>query len=170
MKYSKAQIRYHWISFAILVVMVLSGLAYSYDWIDTGSMGLHQVGGQIFIAILAARIVARLVRPVVADEENHSRFEALTARLVHGGLYLCMIAYVVTGYVAASGLRDPLLVAPVNQGFARSDMGELFLEAHFAIKWVLLALVTLHVAAVLKHRFWDKDSTISHMALNFRKE
>ncbi len=170
MKYSNAQISYHWMTFAILVVMVLSGLAYTYDWIETGSMGLHQIAGQIFVVVLAARIIARLTRPVVADAKQHSAVEELIARVVHGGLYFCMIAYAVTGYVAASGLRDPLLVAPVGQVFARSDTGELFLEAHFALKWVLLALVALHIAAVLKHRLWDKDTTTSHMTLSFRKE
>lgn len=170
MKYSTAQISYHWISFAILVVMALSGLAYTYDWVDAGSMGLHQIAGQIFLVVLAARIIARLMRPVVADGHLHSPMEERIARVVHGGLYLCMIAYAVTGYVAASGLRDPMLVAPVNQGFARSETGELFLEAHFALKWVLLALVTLHVAALLKHRLWDKDTTASHMTLNFKKD
>ncbi len=170
MKYSKAQIIYHWLTVAVLAAMVLSGLAYTYDWIDTGSIRLHQIVGQVFIVILLIRMTARLTHPVKTTATHHTPFEVLMARLVHGGLYLCMIAYVVTGYVAASGLRDPLLIAAVDQGFARSDTGELFLEAHFTLKWVLLALFALHLAAVLKHRFWDKDTTNSNMTLTFRKE
>ncbi len=169
MKYSKAQIINHWLTVAILVVMVLSGLAYTYDWIDTGSLGVHQIAGQAFIAVLLIRMTYRLLHPV-QFASTHSRIEDAMARVVHLGLYLCMIAYVVTGYVAASGLRDPMLLAPVGQAFARSDAGELFLEAHFTLKWVLLALFAIHIAAVLKHRFWDKDTTNSHMTLIFRKE
>jgi len=169
MKYSKAQVLYHWLSVAIILVMVLSGLAYTYDWVDTGSMGVHQLAGQAFIALLVVRIAARLIRPVKKETARHSRLEDIAARIVHGGLYVCMTAYVVTGYIAASGLRDPMLVAAVDQGFARSDTGELFLEAHFALKWVLLALFSLHIVAVLKHRFWDKDTTNSNMTLNLRK-
>lgn len=170
MKYSKAQIIYHWLTVAVLIAMVLSGLAYTYDWIDKGSMGFHQIAGQAFIAILIMRLIARLTHPTKAGRTHHTSFEDLMARTVHGGLYICMIAYVVTGYVAASGLRDPMLLAPVNQGFARSDTGELFLEAHFALKWILLALFTIHIVAVLKHRFWDKDATNSNMTLTFRKD
>lgn len=170
MKYSKAQISYHWLSFAVLIAMAVSGLAYTYDWLGSGSMGFHQIAGQIFIIVLIARIIARLMRPVVIDANHPASWEDLSAKLVHGGLYLCMIAYVVTGYIAASGLNDPLLAAPVSQAFARSDTGELMLEAHFMLKWVLLGLVTLHIAAALKHRFWNKDNTFSHMTLTFRKD
>lgn len=169
MKYSKAQVLYHWITVAVLFAMVMSGLAYSYDWIDGGSLGLHQLAGQALIVILVFRLIARLTRPVKKEAHGRSGIEDAIARIVHSGLYLCMIAYVVTGYVAASGLRDPMLVLAVDQGFARSDTGELFLEAHFALKWVLLALFGLHIAAVLKHRFWDKDTTGSNMTLNIRK-
>ena len=170
MKYSKTQIINHWLTVAVLIVMVLSGLAYTYDWVDKGSLGLHQIVGQVFIAIIIVRIIARLTHPVKTDHSQHAPIENLLARVVHGGLYLCMMAYVLTGYIAASGLRDPLLIAAVNQGFARSDMGEWFLEAHFALKWILLALFNIHLAAVLKHRFWDNDTTNSHMTLTFRKD
>lgn len=170
MKYSKTQIINHWLTVAVLIVMVLSGLAYTYDWVDTGSMGLHQIAGQVFIAIVVVRIIARLTHPVKADHAAHTPVENLMARVVHTALYLCMIAYIVTGYIAASGLRDPMLIAAVDQGFARSDIGELFLEAHFALKWILLALFSIHLVAVLKHRFWDKDTTSSHMTLTFRKD
>ncbi len=170
MKYSKAQIIYHWLSFAVLSVMALSGLAFTYDWIDKGSIGLHQIAGQLFIVVLGARLIARLIRPLERGDTPHGRFEVMAAHIVHGGLYLCMIAYVVTGYIAASGLGDPMLVAPLNQAFARSDTGEWFLEAHFALKWVLLALFTIHIAAVLKHRFWDKDRPLTNMTLTLRKD
>ena len=170
MKYSKAQIINHWLTVAVLLAMVLSGLAYSYDWVDTGSIRLHQIVGQAFIALLVVRIVARVAYPITIDHTSHRPGEDLMARIVHSGLYLCMIAYVITGYIAASGLRDPTLIAPVNQSFARSDVGELFLDAHFTLKWILLALFTIHIAAVLKHRFWDKDDTVSNMTLTFKKD
>jgi cytochrome b561 len=169
MKYSRAQIINHWLTVAVLIVMVSSGLAYTYDWVDTGSMGLHQIAGQAFIAILLVRMTFRFMHPV-QSASTHSPLEDVLAWTVHLGLYLCLIAYVVTGYIAASGLRDPMLLAPVGQAFARSDTGELFLETHFALKWILLALFAIHIAAVLKHRYWDKDTTSSHMPLTFRKE
>ncbi|PJI85408.1 cytochrome b561 [Yoonia maricola] len=170
MRYSRAQIVYHWLTVAVLAFMVLSGLAYNYDWIDTGSIRFHQLLGQIFIVLLAARLITRLIYPVTPDHADHTAFEVIAARIVHGGLYLCMIAYVFTGYIAASGLRDPMLLAPVNQAFARSDAGEWLLEAHFTLKWILLALFTLHFAGALKHLLWQQNKPISNMTPTFRKE
>ncbi len=170
MTYSNLQITYHWLTAAAIAAMAASGLAYTYDWVEGDSIAFHQIVGQILIVLLVARIIARLTSPPRHATVQHARWEQIIALVVHIGLYLCMVAYVVTGYVSASGLRDPLLIAPVNQAFARSDTGELILEAHFAIKWVLLGLVSLHIAGVIKHRFWDKDTTLSNMTPTFRKE
>ena len=169
MKYSKTQITYHWLTVALLVIMALSGFAYSYDWIGNGIIRLHQVAGQLLILVLCARLASRLFGHRPVDDIARAFWERQAARVVHASLYVCLIAYVVTGYVAASGLRDPLLIAPLNQALARSDGGELFLEAHFALKWVLLVLVSVHIAATLKHRFWDKDDTFSQMTFTSKK-
>lgn len=169
MKYSKAQILYHWLTVVLLAVMALSGIAYTYDWLDKEVIDLHQVLGQLFIALLVARLAARLMNRAPAVTPAHSGFEMVMSRIVHVGFYICLIAYVATGYVAASGLGEPALIAPISQTFARSDLGEQILEAHFMLKWVVLGLLTLHIAAVLKHQFWDRDGTFSNMTLATRK-
>ncbi|KQB95934.1 hypothetical protein AL073_14840 [Loktanella sp. 1ANDIMAR09] len=170
MTYTKAQIIFHWLTAAVLIVMVLTGLAYTYDWLDADTMQLHQIAGQILIVVVVARLIARFWHPATPAAKPHHPLEAVMAKIVHAGLYICLIAYLITGYIAASGLRDPLLIAAVDQGFARSDTGEWFLEAHFTLKWILLALFAIHIIAVLKHRFWDKDLPLSNMTLTPRKD
>ncbi|MEO0916599.1 MAG: cytochrome b/b6 domain-containing protein, partial [Pseudomonadota bacterium] len=85
-------------------------------------------------------------------------------------LYAALIALVLTGYVAASALGDTRLLFPIDRTFARSDIGETLLDAHFSLKWVLLALLTLHLGAALKHAVFDRDGTFSGMAFPSRKE
>ena len=67
------------------------------------------------------------------------------------------------GYVSASGLRRTELLFPIDVTFARSDLGELFMEAHFTLKWVLLAVLALHVLGTLKHSFIDRDNTFRNI-------
>lgn len=165
MKYSKAQVSLHWITVVLLIGMAGSGLAYSYDWADDGVLDLHQVVGQALIVTLVLRIALRLVRPPQATPPLHAAWERALAHAVHIGLYLCLVAFVATGYVAASGLGTPALLAPLDKGFARSDLGETLLEAHYTLKWVLLGLFVLHIAGVLKHAVLDRDATLSHMRL-----
>ena len=37
------------------------------------------------------------------------------------------------------------------------------MEAHFALKWVLLAVLALHLLGTLKHSFIDRDNTFRNM-------
>ncbi len=95
---------------------------------------------------------------------------AVPRDLYHLGLYTALITMTVTGYVAASALGQTALALPVSQSFARSDIGEALLLTHLALKWVLLALVGLHLAGVLKHALQDRDGTLSRMTSQPRKE
>ncbi len=149
--------------------MLGTGLAYSYELADAGAMTVHQWAGQGLIAVLVVRILVRLSRNAPVHHTPHSAWEDMLARIVQAGLYLCMIAFVVTGYVSASAETDNVLIAPVSLAFARSDMGELMLEAHYMAKWVLLALLLLHIAGALKHAIWDKDNTLSNMTYHSKR-
>ncbi|MEM8554862.1 MAG: cytochrome b/b6 domain-containing protein [Pseudomonadota bacterium] len=163
MTYSPAQIKLHWASAGLVLVLAGTGLAYSFDLADRGALRFHQVLGQFLVILLIARIGYRLTRPAPAPHPDHSRAERALAYTVHIGLYLCLIAFSVTGYVSASALGNNAMLFPVDRGFARSDFGELLLEIHFALKWVLLALFTLHILGALKHAFWDRDRTLARM-------
>ena len=95
--------------------------------------------------------------------ENHKPWERFLAGLVHLCLYLSLILFVCTGYVAASALSNNILILPLDIGFARGATGEAILETHYFMKWVLLVLFSLHLAGALKHLFIDRDTTFSSM-------
>lgn len=166
MKNSKVQIVYHWLSAALIVVMLGTGLANRFELADSGAMTLHQIVGQGLIIVLFLRIAVRLTRTAPAHLATHAPWEHRLAQVVHAGLYLCLIAFVVTGYVSASAETDNVLIAPVGLAIARSDLGEMLLEAHYMAKWVLLGLLAFHVAGALKHVVWDRDETLSNMTFN----
>jgi len=167
MKYSNAQVFYHWFSFALIILMVGTGLAYSYEWTESNVMQVHQIAGQILIVLLVLRITSRLRRRGFKWETSHALWERMLAGTVQLALYVLLITYVGSGYVSASAETTNALIAPISLGFARSDLGEQILYLHYNLKWVLLGLVSLHVAGALKHAFIDRDVTLSHM--NFHK-
>jgi len=166
MKYSTAQVAYHWLTLLLLVVMGSTGMAYSFEVAEHDAMWVHQITGQALILVLALRIISRLSNPPRSAGPAVAAWQHLAAQAVHLALYLCLIAYVLTGYVSASAESTNALVAPLSFAFARSDFGELLLETHYILKWVLLGLVGLHVAAALKHHLWDKDTTLTHMTFS----
>ena len=158
--YSTSQKALHWVSVILIGIMAFTGLAYVYEWADESIIIGHQIAGQVLIVVLLSRIAAR-VRKGGRVRDQHALWERVLSSTVHIGLYAAMIAFVVTGYVAASALRDNVLLIPLDIGFARSDLGETFLETHYALKWVLAGLLFLHIAGAIKHVLIDRDETFS---------
>ena len=163
MTYSRSQILLHWATFGLVVVLALSGLAYTYEWAGKDIIRLHQFAGQALILLIIGRLISRAFSRPKASTDQGPAWERRLATTVHVALYVCLIAYLVTGYVSGSALRDPVLIAPVDLAFARSQTGELLLEIHFALKWVLLGLLGLHILGALKHALWDQPSAPSNM-------
>ncbi|APX12901.1 hypothetical protein BWR18_15325 [Tateyamaria omphalii] len=161
---------FHWLTAALVGVMLVTGFAYTNDLWGKAAITGHQISGQALILVLAGRIIMRVVGPRVTVGAVHSFWERGLAIIVHLSLYLCLIALTLTGYVAASALGETALALPIDRTAARSDLGEMFLDAHFTLKWVLLALLTVHIAASLKHAFFDRDGTFSRMTFQPRKD
>ncbi len=168
MRYSTQQIAYHWITFALILVMAGTGLTYSYELADSGAIRVHQIAGQILMVVLILRLAMRLQRGTPPPQESHATWERRLAHIVHIGLYVVLFAFVATGYVAASGETDNALIAPLSLRFARSDFGETLLVTHYALKWALLALFVLHIGGAVKHAVLDRDGTLSRMMFSKR--
>lgn len=159
-RYSNLQKALHWITAGLVLALAYTGLDYYYEWTGESVIKVHQAVGQALILVLILRIFVR-VRSDGQRHENHKQWERILAGLVHLCLYLSLILFVCTGYVAASALSNNILILPLDIGFARGETGEAFLETHYFMKWVLLALFSLHFAGALKHLFIDRDSTFS---------
>ena len=163
MRYSYGIIVLHWTTAALMLALAISGLLYSYQVVGSNALIVHQWGGQLLLVIVFIWIGVRLAFGVGPRNSDHVWWEKMLAALVKITLYILLIAYVVTGYVTASGLRSTELLFPINVAFARSDLGDLFMEAHFTLKWVLFGVLALHLLGTLKHSFIDRDNTFRNI-------
>jgi len=164
MKYTHLQISFHWLSVALVLFMAATGLAFGFELGGKGVIAAHQIAGQTFLLLLVARIITRFLRPPQPVDLGHANWEKRLSGAVHLALYVILAVYVISGYVSASGLSNSSLAVPIDRAFARSDLGELILEVHYALKWPLAALVGLHIAGALKHVMIDHDATLSQMS------
>jgi cytochrome b561 len=153
----------HWLTVVLILGLAVSGMFYSNEIGGKTLLIIHQIFGQTFIILLAFRLFGLVHEPADLATTEHPAWERLLSKTVHILLYAVMIAYLVTGFVAASGLRDPYLFWSIPLSFARSDMAETLTEVHFFMKLPLLVLLSLHISAVLKHALWDKDNTFRDM-------
>ena len=160
----------HWLSAIAILLMLGLGLYMVEIDTDQGSKfdlyQWHKTIGALVFLLMAVRTLWRLFAVAPTLPATMSGVEKCLSRLVHLVLYGLIFAMLITGYVMVSasplplpialpgGWHIPNLIAP---DFALSETMK---TLHHRLAWVLLGLVTLHIAAALKHRFWDRDDVL----------
>ena len=121
----------HWLTAALILGLAISGMSYSNEIGGKIPLLIHQIFGQTLIIFLALRLLGLIWSPAEPAKTKHAAWEQLLSKTVQILLYAVMIAFLVTGFVAASGLREPSLIWSLPLSFARSDMAETLTELHF---------------------------------------
>ena len=173
----------HWVMAAAILFLlgvgfymgqVLTGedsdtLMQKYDLVQT-----HKSWGFTVFVLALLRLIWRALNPSPALPDKMGRLERLAAHVGHWGLYACMIAMPLTGWLMASSssLQDMgyvqnsvfglfLMPDPFNPG--SEELESLFKTLHFSIALALTALLLGHVAAALKHHFVNRDTVLRRM-------
>jgi cytochrome b561 len=92
-------------------------------------------------------------------------WEKKLANATHHTLYLIMVLLPVSGLVMAlySKYGIKWFGIPLAEGLGNETVRDFFKATHENIGILLLALFALHVLAVLKHTFVNKDGTLKRM-------
>ncbi len=155
----------HW-AMALLILAMIGVGAYMTDLAKEDPLraqlySMHKAVGVTILGLAVIRILWILVsRPPVMPDALQ-RWEVVLAKSTVGLLYLLMLATPIVGYLMTNTGGKPisyfgLLELPVLMG-ENHDLHEVLEEAHEFLAFTILALVSLHVAGALKHRFIDKD-------------
>lgn len=177
-RYTKVAIVLHWlIALSIVAQLVLgwrlhaipSGAA------RFGMFQLHKSIGLTILLLSLARLGWRVAhRPPAHLPLPHSQRAA--ADMVHWGLYGIMIGLPLTGWImiSTSKLPVPTMFWGVIRWPSLPGLGGLAAEGraswnayasggHQLLAWLTVAMLALHVAAVLKHQLLDRDETFARM-------
>jgi cytochrome b561 len=170
-RYNRLAILFHWVmaalifyaAAAILIADDLPRGAFR-DLIKTS----HNSIGAVVVALLALRILWRLVSTTPALPSAMTAQQQRLAKLAHLGLYALMAAVPLLG-MAAHFLRGRGLefgffsiASPLaaNRALSRSIK-----EVHELAAYALLGLVAFHIAAALWHQFIKRDGLMGRMSL-----
>jgi len=168
-RYSTPVIALHWGVAALIAVGLPLGL-YMHELrlspLKLQLYSYHKWIGVTVFGLVALRLVWRLVQapppaiPVPA-------WQARLATLTHVLLYVLMFALPLTGWLNSSASGVPTVYLGLWQlpdlVAASKPAAKLFREIHEVLSNVLLAVVALHVAAALKHHWFDGDDTLRRM-------
>lgn len=152
--YSRTQIALHWAVAALVAAQYLFNDAIVAAWrahLQNDAYGFdplilaHVVGGVLILVLVLWRIALRVTRGVPSLPKEEPAALALLARLAHLAFYGVLIALSVSGALAWFG--DIRLAASL----------------HNLLKVVLLALIALHILAVIFHQSVLKSSVMLRM-------
>ena len=192
-RYTKTAVILHWL--IALGIFIMFGIGWfmadlpkeapkqmAYDLFDLGIVtwqlgeevsprtfyfNLHKSIGVTLFALIIFRILWRITHKPPALLSSYKEMERKLADGAHHLLYLLMFAVPLTGLMMAIASKYGVKWFGIDfiSGLDNKPLREAFKEAHQIIGLVLLLIVVLHILGALKHKFIDKDETLSRMKL-----
>jgi cytochrome b561 len=164
MKYPISSRILHWLMAAIILFLLGLGI-YMSEFLSKEApnrldiYNLHKSLGALVLGLVFVRIINRFIFKAPALPNSLPKFERIAAHLAHVALYLLMIAVPLSGYLMSNLFGYPVHFFSVNLPNiveANPDLGMKIHESHGVFAYILLGVIALHVAGVIKHKFFDK--------------
>lgn len=170
----------HWLIAALIAGMVglgvyMTGVEGDFQY-KLWLYQLHKSFGVTLFALVLIRLAWRQLSPPPAMPADMSVWERRAAKTAHAALYALMLALPLSGWarVSASPLSIPtevfgLFTLPHIPWLAslpsetKQAWEPVFQYVHWAIAWVLVAVVAVHALAALRHALILKDDVMQRM-------
>jgi cytochrome b561 len=160
----------HWLMAVVILGMIACGWYMSElegeDPLRPLLYDLHKAFGVTAFVLVVIRLLVRFTSRKPALPNSFRPLEVKAAATGHALLYVLMIAVPLSGYAMSTlfgfsvkwfGLELPKLL-PVDRLLARDVK-----EMHELFAYSLLAVIAIHVAAVIKHYLFEKVNLLSRM-------
>lgn len=160
----------HWTIAALIVTQFV--LAWSADGLPLGLHKLalltrHKNFGMTVLMLAVLRLAWRFKHPPPAPPSGMTQVDRWLANGTHTAFYVLLFAMPLSGWMMSSAKNYSVswfgLFTWPNL-LSQSDDAFIFLQStHQVLSWTLLGITVLHIAAALKHHFWDKDTVLLRM-------
>ena len=160
----------HWLIAVLIFCMIPLGFVMTemdfspeklqyYSW--------HKWAGVSVFLLSLIRLVWRVLNPPPELPEQMNQLLKFLAHIGHYALYLLCFIIPVSGWLmsSAKGVQTVWFgVLPIPDLLAKDKaLGAQLAELHEILNWILVAILTVHVIAALKHQFIDKDNLLSRI-------
>jgi cytochrome b561 len=172
-RYSALARWFHWLTVLLVAILVPTGIAMVIrseqkilDSVTDTLFSTHKLTGFTLLWLVALRLSYRFLFGAPPPDPGLTSWQRSVSRLNHWGMYTLLIILPLLGWLGISmfpavklfGLFDLPSIASPNKAAA-----EVVLDVHMALAWVLIALVSLHIAAVVYHAFIRRDGVPRRM-------
>ena len=178
-RYNSVAVALHW-AIAILLLAQIAGGFYMHNLPNSAPMKfdlyqLHKSFGLSVFVLALARLGWRLTHKPPGLPEDMPGWQKLAARATHWIFYFLMLATPLVGLAIVSvspkdipteflGLIPVPHLTFLNPGADPAATEHNFIELHEFLSFAILGLLALHVAAALKHGFYNHDGVLRSMA------
>ena len=160
----------HWVAAVLIIATLPIGNIMLQEELERSTQDflfiLHKNGGVIIFLLVVARILWRVGVPAPPMPATMPGWQVTAARLAHWALYGMLLVMTISGYVRvrAGGFPIELLDAlGIPSMVPRSDsLAETAQAIHRNARFVLVALILVHVGAALQHAI-KRDGVFSRI-------
>lgn len=180
-RYNNIAVLLHWLIAAAIIFQLGLGWRMGDEPKGAGAYALFQLHKSIGFSILflsVFRVVWRLTHKAPELPNTMPQWEQWAAKLAHLAFYGIMLGLPLTGWllVSASSTNIPTVLfgvvpfphlpfIPTLAADIKHQLHEFAEISHALLAVGTLALLLLHIGAVLKHQLMVKDTVFSHMAV-----
>ena len=169
-RYPRLSIFFHWL-IALLIIAAFALGSFMTDMKISPSKlqyyAWHKWLGVTILGLVALRLLSRLFSGAPTYPSSMKIWEMRASNATHVFLYFLMFAVPLSGYFYTSAAGIPvvyfkLVQLPTFIG-PNPELKPILKELHEVLTTILLVIVSLHVAAALKHLFINKDGIFQRM-------
>ena len=157
----------HWVSAILLLVQIPLGF-YLVD-LDFGTErisieNIHVVIGLSIFYLVIFRLIYKIINPTPKLDPSIFKGQKILAKLNHLLLYVTILLITVSGILKKLFNGETLVIffkkIRIQDNF---ELGELFYEIHIFSNYLLIALIFIHLIAVITHKLFFNDNLLKKM-------
>ena len=155
---------FHWISALLLFIQIPLGF-YLVD-LDFGPERLsieniHVVIGLSIFYLVILRLISKIINPNPKLEPSIFKGQRFLAKLNHVLLYVTILSITISGILKKLFNGETLVIVfkkiKIEDNF---ELSEIFYDIHVFSNYLIIALITLHITAVIIHKFFFNDNLL----------
>jgi len=154
----------HWVSAILLLVQIPLGfylvdLEFGPERLDIED--IHVIIGLSIFYLIILRLANKIINPTPKLDPSIFKSQKFLAKLNHILLYVTILSITISGIFKKLFNGETLIIFfkefKIKDNF---ELAELFYDIHVYSNYFIIGLITLHVMAVVVHKFFFNDNLL----------